>query len=78
MSSEYLTAHRRFETDGMPESAEVEARKAALEAEAELELYDRLGNTLADFQIWPTWTQETANDCGVRTYSLTAKVVFKP
>lgn len=80
MSPDYLTAHRQFEMDGMTENADalVEARKAALEAEAELELYDKLGNTLADLQLWPSWTVEMANDSTVRTYTLTTKVVFKP
>ena len=80
MSSNRLTAHRQFEIDTKQENTEalVEARQKAYKAEAQQELYDKMGNTPADFQTWPTWTVEDADAPGIHIYTLTMKVVFKP
>jgi hypothetical protein len=84
MNSDTLTAYRQFEIDTRQENAEalVTARKEDMEEEATQELYATMGNTLADFQTWPSWVVEKA-DANTETsdthiYSLTMKVVFKP
>ncbi|RYZ75703.1 MAG: hypothetical protein EOP04_32990 [Proteobacteria bacterium] len=56
----------------------VEAHKQALQKEAQRELYDKLGETLADFPTWPSWTVENANISRIHIYTLIMKVVFKP
>jgi hypothetical protein len=80
MSSDHLTAHRQFEMDLRPENVEtlVEAKKKVSEEDAQQELHEKMGNTLADFQTWPAWTVEDAEAPDIRIYKLTMKVVFKP
>jgi hypothetical protein len=80
MSSSNLVVRRQFEIDSRQENAEflVEENKKALEDDARDELDERMGNTLADFQMWPTWTVEGEGRSGIRIYSLIMKVVFKP
>lgn len=78
--SDDLTAQRQFEIDSRAENhtALVEEKKETLEEEARQQLYARMGNTLADFQTWPSWTVEDGNDPHIHLYTLTMKVVFKP
>ena len=72
-----LIVHSQFEMDSREEELVAQTKKSH-EEEAEQELYRRLGNTLADFQIWPSWTVEDGETSDNQLYKLRSKVVFKP
>ena len=72
-----LIVHTQFEINSQ-EGELVAQTKETHEEEARQELYRRLGNTLADFQTWPSWTVEEGTQPDTQIYKLTMKVVFKP
>lgn len=74
---ETLIVRTQFEMDSSNQEL-VEETKKAHEEEAQQELYARMGNTLADFQTWPSWTVEDGETPNSQLYKLMMKVVFKP
>ncbi|RZA20324.1 MAG: hypothetical protein EOP10_18345 [Proteobacteria bacterium] len=80
MSLNNLTVQRQFEVDPKRENAAefIEESKKALEEDAQQELDKKMGNTLVDFQMWPSWTVENADGPDSQIHTLTMKVVFKP